>query len=145
MSTPPGRPSKFTPDTVREICDRLSVGEPLSQICRSAGMPDPATVRRWMARDEGFSRAIARAREDGFDWLFAECLRIADTPLMGVQVTELGNGETETRYGDMLEHRRLQIEARLKLLAKWDPKRYGERVNQHHSGSIGLASLVAGD
>ena len=28
----------------------------------------------------------------------------------------------------MLGHRKLQIETRLKLLAKWNPKKYGDRV-----------------
>ena len=28
----------------------------------------------------------------------------------------------------MLGHRKLQVETRLKLLAKWDPKRYGEKL-----------------
>ena len=29
---------------------------------------------------------------------------------------------------DMLGHRKLQIETRLKLLAVWDPKRYGNKM-----------------
>jgi hypothetical protein len=29
----------------------------------------------------------------------------------------------------MLGHRKLQIETRLKLLAKWDPKRYGDKLS----------------
>ena len=55
-------------------------------------------------------------------------MRIADTPVVGEETTEKANGDTETRKGDMLGHRKLQIETRLKLLAKWDPKRYGERT-----------------
>jgi hypothetical protein len=30
--------------------------------------------------------------------------------------------------GGDVQNRKLRIETRLKLLAKWDPKRYGERV-----------------
>lgn len=139
-----GRPSKRAPDIEQEICDRLSKGEPLAAICRDDHMPHPNTVREWMGADEEFSSAIARAREDGHDWIAAECLRIADTPMEGVETIVKPTGNEEKR-GDMLGHRKLQIETRLKLLAKWDPKRYGERINQHHSGSIGLESLVAGD
>ena len=29
---------------------------------------------------------------------------------------------------DMLGHRKLQIETRLKLLAKWNPQKYGDKV-----------------
>jgi hypothetical protein len=44
---------------------------------------------------------------------------------------------TEISRRDMLGHRKLQIETRLKLLAKWDPKRYGERMATEISGPDG--------
>jgi len=37
-----------------------------------------------------------------------------------------------------VQWRRIQIEQRLKLLAKWDPKRYGDKVGLDHSGDISL-------
>ena len=46
---------------------------------------------------------------------------------MGEEETSSANGLTITRK-DMLGHRKLQIETRLKLLAKWNPKKYGERT-----------------
>ena len=42
----------------------------------------------------------------------------------------------------MLGHRKLQIETRLKLLAKWDPKRYGDKVDLNHGGEVGLQVVV---
>lgn len=122
-----GRPSKYTPELAAEICARLSKGEPLTRICDDDGMPHENSVRNWMDADAAFSVAIARAREDGFDRIAAECLEIANTPVEGVEVTTKGESVEEKR-GDMLGHRKLQIETRLKLLAKWDPKRYGERL-----------------
>jgi hypothetical protein len=55
-----------------------------------------------------------------------DLLQIADTPLMGEEETSSNSGLTITRK-DMLGHRKLQIETRLKLLAKWNPKKYGDR------------------
>lgn len=128
---PVGRPSKYTPKLLGEICDRLSEGEPLAEICRDAHMPDASTVRDWQSRDETVARRIAIAREVGFDEIAAEVLRIADTPCDGVcQKLDAEGKVIETTVEDMLGHRRLQIDTRLKLLSKWDPKRYGERV-QH--------------
>lgn len=49
---------------------------------------------------------------------------------------------TERTREDMLGHRKLQIETRLKLLAKWDPRRYGEKVEVN--GTMTLEQLVAG-
>lgn len=139
-----GRPSKFTSATAAQICERLSKGEPMAAICRHARMPAVSTVHEWMDRDAGFSGSIARARERGFDALAAECLAIADTPKVGNTRKVSPDGTTITTE-DMLGHRKLQIETRLKLLAKWDPKRYGERldVNAKHSGSISLGAVLA--
>lgn len=122
-----GRPSKFTPDIVEEICERLCKGEPLACICLDAHMPCPNTVRVWMLEHEGVSEAIARARETGFDALAYEALKIADTPVEGMRRKMTAEGP-EIWYEDMLGHRKLQVEARLKLLAKWCPKRYGDKL-----------------
>jgi hypothetical protein len=123
-----------TPEVVASILDRLASGEPLAQICRDQGMPHPTTWRDWCHADEALSIAYARARDDGFDAIAGEALRIADTPRMGEIVTEKGDGTVERREEDMLGHRRLQIETRLKLLAKWDPKRYGDKVQLSGDG-----------
>jgi hypothetical protein len=127
----------YSQEIAEAICARLSEGEPLRQICRDEGMPKWRTVYDWLAENEDFAARFARAREVGFDAIAAEALEIADTPLMGEEITEKDDGRVEKRKGDMLGHRKLQIETRLKLLAKWDPKRYGERISQELTGANG--------
>lgn len=136
------RPSKFTPELLEEICARLSRGEPLAAICRDEGMPADRTVRDWIEQKSEVSAAIARAREAGEDWLAAECLAIADTPEVGVETTTKANGDTETREGDMLGHRKLRIDTRLKLLAKWNPKKWGDRMALDHGVQDNLAERL---
>jgi hypothetical protein len=63
----------------------------------------------------------------GFDALAEEALEISNTPVMG-QKQVMGDKSTFTTVEDMLGHRKLQIETRLKLLAVWDPKRYGNKL-----------------
>ena len=121
-----GRPSKYTPELAAEICERLSDGEPLRQICRDEHMPAWQKIYEWMVKDKELSGAIAQAREQGYDAIAEDLLQIADTPLMGEEETSSNSGLTITRK-DMLGHRKLQIETRLKLLAKWNPKKYGDR------------------
>jgi hypothetical protein len=155
-----GRPSKKTEEICDEIIDRMSLGEPLEAICRDNHMPDSSTVRDWENADEAFSRDIARARTRGFDCIAADTLRIADTPMTGVieeyenvmvkKPTEDEPAKFELvlvkrRAEDMLQHRKLQIDTRLKLLAKWDPKRYGERVALDHTGRLTLEQLITGE
>jgi hypothetical protein len=129
-----GRPSKYTPEIAQKMCEMLADGIPLREICRQDGFPAWQTVYDWMYRDDalgdagvGLSRAIARAREVGYEALAEECLRIADNPQWGQKQIMTDQG-TSTTVEDMLGHRKLQIETRLKLLAKWNPKKYGDRV-----------------
>lgn len=123
-----GRPSKYTPELVEEICERLSKGEPLAQICRDEGMPHVSTVARWgegeSEQARGISRRVAQAREYGFDALANEALQIVDSTPERVA----------TKFGDQVDsgdvaYKKLRAETRLKLLACWDPKRYGNKVD----------------
>lgn len=133
-----GRPSIKTPELLDSICERIGEGEPLAQICRGEGMPRLSTVYDWLEADPEFSGRFARARVAGYDMIAQDALRIADTPVEGVIEKLEPNPASETgelrvverRREDMLGHRKLQVDTRLKLLAKWDPKRYGERI-QH--------------
>ena len=127
-----GRPTKYTPEIARVICEQLSDGVPLRQICRdNEGFPAWRTVYDWMWRDQELSTAIAHARDIGYDALAEECLYISDNIQMGKKkVFTAGGKEGEDSVTvteeDMLGHRKLQIETRLKLLAKFNPKKYGE-------------------
>ena len=135
-----GRASTYTEAVAEEICQRLANGEPLRQICRDARMPHWNTVYDWMAKDETLSGRIAHAREIGFDAIAEEALEIADTPQEGVRTESGKDGVKEVRE-DMLGHRKLQIETRLKLLAKWSPKRYGDKQDIHLTGHLALADM----
>lgn len=119
-----GRKSTYTAEAAQEICDRLSKGEPLAEICRSPGMPATRTVSDWKAEHPEFAADFARARDEGFDAIAADCLRIADET--GMDSIETENGERPN--AEWIARSRLRVETRLKLLAKWDPKRYGEKL-----------------
>lgn len=118
-----GRPSIYTPELLTTICERLSKGEPLAAICREDGMPDPSTVWDWQKADTAISQAIARAREQGEDAIALQALEIIDSPPAMVS----------TKYGEQVDSgdvalRRVRFEGRLKLLAKWNPKRWGDKL-----------------
>lgn len=128
-----GRPSSYTPETAQRICEQLAEGVPLAEICRDEGMPHPSTVRRWAASDEALSRAIADAREDGEERITADLRRVA-------------HGDEGYSTGD-IQRDKLIIDTDLKLLAKWNPKKYGDKTL--HTGADGEApvrfTLALGD
>lgn len=127
-----GRPSKYTPELADEICERLSKGEPLTQICRSEHMPDRTTVHDWRAANEEFSQRFARAKDDGYDSIAMDCLHIADETGKDTKYTEHG----EQADSEWITRSRLRVDTRLKLLAKWDPKRYGDKIEHDVQGAI---------
>jgi hypothetical protein len=137
-------PPKRTDAVIEKIIDGLSRGITMTEICREENMPAPRTVREWAENDEQLSAAIARARELGFDAIAEEALRIADTPVEGKRIKRSEDGMEEV-VEDMLGHRKLQVETRLKLLAKWDPKRYGElvKLGNPDGSNLDLAGTIA--
>lgn len=121
-----GRSSTFTQEIADQVCARVAEGEPLAAVCRDIGV-GLTTWYDWVKARPELSEAIARAREAGYDMIAAEALKIADTPVEAVREKSTAAGLEITRE-DALGHRRLQVETRLKLLAKWDPKRYGDKL-----------------
>lgn len=136
-----GRPSDYTPETAAEICGRLVDGESLRGICSEECMPDIKTVYRWIGANPEFRQQYALAREDQADTLADDILKIADTPVLGVKTKTNAEGEVETTEGDMIEHRRLQVDARKWVAAKLKPKKYGDKVTNEHGG-IGGGPVV---
>lgn len=128
-------------EAIQRVLEALASGVPLAVVCRSDGMPTAKTIREWADGDEELSFAIARAREEGFDVIAAECLDIADETGRDTIRTEAG----ERADVEWISRSKLRIETRLKLLAKWDPKRYGELVKLGNSdgGNFDLAGALA--
>jgi hypothetical protein len=113
----PGRPTLYTEAVAAMIIDGLSAGTPLAEICRGEGMPHRNTVQDWKTNNPEFSVRFARARAAGFD-------AIAQRARMTAR------GKKEEEGGDStgdVQRDKLIIDTDLKLLAKWDPKRYGEK------------------
>lgn len=104
----------------QHICDAISEGVPLREICREPGMPAWRTVYVWMGADAEFDAAIARARGLGADAIAEESLSIVDAKPERTMTGAVDPGS--------VAHAKLRAEHRLKLLAKWHPKKYGDKL-----------------
>ena len=137
------RISHYSKAISKVICDRIADGEPLRVICRDKNIAW-RTVYHWLEDHKDFAERFAKARDIGFDAIAEEALEIADSPLMGEETEETDEGKIKTKRADMLGHRKLQIETRLKLLAKWNPKKYGDKLETTHKGSLPVALSLNG-
>lgn len=116
------------------LADYVSGGMPLAQACRALGVSVGTTYDR-LANWPAFADMMNKARLIGFDVLAEDCLEIAD---------HTANDTIEGRSGptankEWIARSKLRVETRLKLLAKWHPKKYGEKLEiEQKSASVSI-------
>lgn len=113
-------------------------------------------VLRWLADEdrEDFRRQYARAREAQADTIFDEIIDIADNATNDWMER---NGQDDEGYqlnGEHVQRSRLRLDARKWMAGKLAPKKYGDKIQTEHSGSLTvrhedmsddeLASIAAG-
>lgn len=120
----PGRPTLYSVELACEICARLAEGSPLCRICLDPRMPAKTTVYRWLGENEEFRALYNIAREDQADTMADEMLAIAD----------------ECDSSDV-KQARLRIDTRKWLAMKLKPKKYGEKIDLNHTGSVPVKEI----
>lgn len=146
---PMGRPSGFSEEIAGEICDRLSAGESLIEICEDDHMPAETTVYRWLRhvdRDK-FRQDYASARENQADHMADEMKLISDDgrndwmekrDAAGLLVGWTVNGEHVSRSKMRWEDRRWRA-------GKLRPKKYGDKSEVHHTGTVAQPTVALSD
>ena len=134
-----GRPVEPVPqDKMLEILAWISNGKTLRDYCREEGNPAWQTVYGWLEKDEDFRERFARAREMGHDAIAEDTLALIDTR------PEMAVSDSGSRMdAAFVAWKKNQVEQRMKLLAKWNPKKYGDKVGVEHQGGVSI-SVVTG-
>jgi hypothetical protein len=119
---PTGRPSVYSDAIALVICERLAEGESLKTICEDENMPARTTVYKWIVEDEsGFADKYARAREAQQDTAVDDLADVAQDTLEGKR-----DPQAARVYADIIKWRAAQL----------NPKKYGNKLDLNHSGSI---------
>lgn len=133
---PPGRPTLYNAKLASKICSVVSTtNKSLRSLSQNyEWFPNDTTIYSWLSKYPEFLASYRQATLDRSMIWADELVEIADTPKMGQIRTVSGTDEAgnpivkETRVIDMLEHRKLQIQARQWLLARLRPREYGDRI-----------------
>lgn len=115
-----GRPHGYTEEKALEICELVADGQSINKISKMSGMPTRSTILKWFRDVPEFSIMYARAKEIGFEVLADEIIDLSDA--------------TENIKAEELRRHQLMIDTRKWLLAKLQPRKYGERVTQEVVG-----------
>lgn len=129
-----GRKSEYTQEVADTICDRLAEGESLRAICRDEAMPAMSTVFKWLTQQPTFAEQYTRAREEQAEALADEIVAIADE--VDVSVKHEGEDVKLALDATSVARNRLRVEARKWAASKLKPKKYGDKVDLNHAGSI---------
>lgn len=120
-----GRPSAYTEEQALAICERLSCGESLAQICRDENMPHASTVYKWLNKQPLFVEMYTRAREAQVEPHLEAMFEIADDPTIDPA------------------DKRVRIDVRKWAMSKLAPRKYGDKLDLAHTGPDGGPVQVA--
>lgn len=108
---------------VAEIAD---TGKSLRSVCELNSVK-PSTFLLWVSNDSVLSEQYARAMQVRADTHFSEIVEISDKQEIGTVETAKEWG-TEIKTADMVEHRKLRIDARKWVIARMNPRKYGDKL-----------------
>lgn len=128
-----GRPSSYDREIAERICDRLSMGEGLLEICSDENMPARSTVYRWLRDPEraDFRDMYASAREEQALSLEEEMKVIADDG-RNDWMEKFGRDGESTGWvlnGEAVARSKLRLEDRRWRAAKLKPRVYGDKID----------------
>lgn len=123
-----GRPSDYTQDLADRMCAQLADGVSLRKVCDAEGMPDKATVFRWLRTIPEFRDQYTRAKEESADILAEEVLEIADEGSNDWMATNDADNPGYRFNGEAVARSRLRVDTRKWIASKLKPKKYGEKL-----------------
>ena len=132
-----GRPSTYNALIAAEICSRISDGISLRTICKADDMPCTATIFIWFGKHPDFVEQYTRACEARAEAIFEESLEIADDGTNDWMASNKPDNAGYIANGEHIQRSRLRVETRKWFVAKLNPKKYGDRVQQEITGKDG--------
>lgn len=111
------RLTTYSDKTAQTIINELLEGETLRSICKRHDLK-VCTVYNWLKNNPDFKDNYEAARDFADMLMEEEALELADTPNITKRAVTYENGATVVTEFDDVARSRLQIEARLKIVAR---------------------------
>lgn len=136
------RLTTYSDKTAQTIINELLEGETLRSICKRHDLK-VCTVYNWLKNNPDFKDNYEAARDFADMLMEEEALKLADTPNMTKRVVTYENGTTVVTEFDDVARSRLQIEARLKIVARRKGGKVTAEIRQTNKEEIpeGMAAM----
>jgi hypothetical protein len=147
-----GRPQIYSKEIADKICEEIATSsKSLKTICEADGMPSVRTIFNWLTEGEKqnpkpefreFLQNYARARDERAEFLAEEILEIADDGANDLMTITKGDLTYEVENKEVTNRSRLRVDARKWIASKLKPKKYGDKVDLNHAGTIGIQQIT---
>lgn len=133
-----GRPSIYSQELVDRICDELRIGRSITSLCNHEDWcPSLTTVMRWLRENQEFRQQYTLAREDQAEVMADQITDIADDGTNDYVERATRNGTQVLCDTEHINRSRLRVDARKWVASKLLPKKYGDKIQQEHTGKDG--------
>ena len=133
-----GGPCQYERAIAEEICARVSTGETLAEVLRSdKRYPPRSTWWDWcVAKRDGLDERYRIARQGQAEAWADRIVSVASKTREGTVTTDGPKG-TEVRTGDMVDARRLEVDALKWIIGRTHAGQFGDKVKTEISGEGG--------
>lgn len=130
------QPSEYTPEMADRICEQLADGKSLRSICKQEGFPCKTTVFCWLRERPEFQRIYSIAKDECAELYAEETVEIADDGTNDYMESNDPDNPGYRVNGEHIARSRLRVDTRKWIACKLKPKKYGDKIDIAHSGSI---------
>ena len=128
-----------------EICERISVGELLIDICDDEHMPTMRRCNQWLKENAEFQALYRDSINDRLNIFEEQVLRIADDMKQDFKTVVKNGKERRVLDPDVIARAKLRIEVRFRHLRAMRPDRWGEQstLNVKDANAFDPATMSA--
>lgn len=134
----------YTEELGDRICQLLASGRTLKSICAEPDIPCASTVISWVFRNEVFREKYNVARRMQVEGWADECVEIADDATNDFMEVQKRKGTVVLADHENVNRSKLRIDTRMRLMAKMNPEKYGERVNLGVAEGVSAQLIIRG-
>jgi hypothetical protein len=134
----------FSEPLAIEICERVSSGELLINICADEHMPTVRRVTQWLRENQEFAALYRDSINDRLTIFEEEVIKIADDASHDFRDVVRHGRTQRVLDGDAIARAKLRVEVRLKHLKAYKPSIWGEQstLNVKQSDPLDLDNMT---
>lgn len=126
------KPIPYTVELATALCMQLSLGRSLRSVCNDEGMPSIDTCFRWMQDEtKDFRVMYNTAKQEAADMMAEDLLDIVDDGRNDWMEDEYMKGKSPgwKVNGEAVQRSKLRMDARIWLMSKMKPRKYGQSLD----------------